>query len=94
MQRLHIENSQADVLILHKDSDTYVDVLSGDGEWEEGRGGRHCGVQQTCHRNDSLLSLLVGINIPSIIQITLTANEFIWRQYLILVAWVVGLSSE
>lgn len=68
MQRLHIENSQADVLILHKDSDTYIDILRGDGEWEEGRGGRHCGVQQTCHRNDSLLSLLVGINIPSIIQ--------------------------
>lgn len=57
MQKLHLENSWADVLILHKDSNTHVDILNG------GESGRKAedGV-------DSLLFLFVEIKIPLMIQ--------------------------
>lgn len=43
---LQLENSEANMLIMHKDSHPYIDVLTGGGEWEEGRRwGPHCRVQ-------------------------------------------------
>lgn len=37
MQRLHLENSQASMLILHKDSHSYIPILTRGEEREEGR---------------------------------------------------------
>lgn len=37
MQKLHLENSWADMLILHNDSNAPVDILNGGEKWEEGR---------------------------------------------------------
>ena len=67
MQRLRVGNSWANMLTLHKDSDIYVDILSGTGEWEEGRGWGGIVKFSECFIEMTLLSLLLVMDIPLII---------------------------
>lgn len=63
------------MLTLHKDSNIYVAILNGTGEWDESRGWGGIVEFSECFMEMTLLSLLLVINIPLIIIEVLQQNR-------------------